>query len=166
MAERPRFRVGYAGETSYTYKGREYNIQTHSMGTDFSWNEGVLEYKKQLVGTLRNGNSDQFHQYPPDEVIAFFPGYIPMRWTADWKPEYLGGVPPAVMPDKCCPGGIEAVVWREQRDAWDAFSNELHKLIDKFSHYSEYQSFRDRIEWDAAVPTDRDRQRVADALNA
>lgn len=161
--ERPRFKSGYAGEFTYTHKGRKYAVQTHSMGTDFPWAAGVLEQKKALVGTVRNDNCDHHHEFPPDEICQFFAGYVPAKFDADYRVVYLDGIAPQVIPDPCCPGGVLSL-WRKQCDqAWSAFSEELHTLIPMMPYWR-YRQIREGVSWDNAMPSAEDYQTIRDAM--
>lgn len=161
--ERPRFKCGYAGATDYTYKGRQYVVRTCSMGTDFPWNTGVLESMKELTGTLRNDNCDYHHEFPPDEVCEFFKGYVPAKYSEDYKIIYKDGIAPQVVPDPLHPGGVVALWHRQCRDAWESFGEELHKLIDVMPYY-DYRRIWEGVNWDSPQPTEADRQIVRDAM--
>lgn len=161
--ERPRFKCGYAGATDYTYKGRKYVVRTHSMGSSFPWNTGVLESMKQLTGTVRNDDCDYHHEFPPDEVCAFFEGYVPTKFDEDYKPVFKDGKAPEVMPDAINPGGVVSVHYVRCREAWSEFGEELHKLIDVMPYY-DYRRIWEAVSWNATVPTDEDWKIVRDAL--
>ena len=159
MERKPEFKVGYGGETAYTWRGKEWTVCHHSMNSGF-WAKGYHAEKIAKTGTITSRGN--YHEFPPDELCAWFPGYIPARWSADFKTlEYKGGVPPVVVPDELSqPDGVVAQVYVDECDAWDAFHTELHALIELFPSYYQYSNFRDGVNRDRHVPSDEDYARV------
>lgn len=77
-----RFASSYQGETDYEYSGRRYAVRHHAC--DYGYNGDYFEtgILKQLGCVFRvNGMADG---YPPDDVIAAFPAYVPLTATFEW----------------------------------------------------------------------------------
>jgi hypothetical protein len=92
-----RFVCGYAGETDYTYKGRKYAVR-HWAGDDGKYNGDYYATGiRPLVGCIRSDDSKHWHEFPPAEVLAFFPDMVGARFTADYRVEYMGGSQPPVV---------------------------------------------------------------------
>lgn len=102
-----RFVCSYRGESDHEYKGKRYACRSFAApgdgqtptSADGHYNgdyffTGILP----TVGTIRNDDASLFHEFPPDDVCAMFPDYVPARWNADFSGlEYRGEKPETVV---------------------------------------------------------------------
>jgi hypothetical protein len=87
------FVSSYAGESDYLVNGRKYRIRYFAIPT-MSYADGVFAREiLPAVGTVRAYDSGGFYQFPPDDVVALFPGFIGARYAQDWTMEYNGPAP-------------------------------------------------------------------------
>jgi hypothetical protein len=101
--------VGFRGETEYEFKGRTYRVRTSAYDGGFYngdyYETGILPF----VGCISVGSGGNYQQFPPDELCALFPEYVPARYLPDFAGvEYLGEKP-AVTTAKW--GHVYAVAW-------------------------------------------------------
>jgi hypothetical protein len=104
--DKPRFMCGFRGETDWEFKGRKYATRSAACPGDGrtetsadGWYNGDYYFVGILpaVGTIRNDDSKHFHEFPPDEVCALFPDYVPARWLPDFSAlEYKGEKPQTI----------------------------------------------------------------------
>jgi hypothetical protein len=90
------FKCGYAGGVDYLVAGRKYHVR-YFASTIMAYNTGVLEQKVAEVGTVRSDESDRWHDFPPPEVVALFPGFVGARFTRDYQYEYAGEQPELIV---------------------------------------------------------------------
>jgi hypothetical protein len=121
---KPVFKVGYRGEVEYDVGGVRYSTQARA------WDGGYYQpgvYEREVapkVGCLfRTHNPSEF---PPPEVCALFPGWVPCRWNPEARRiEYQGG-PPAVRHDDVW-GGLIAEVAHRELESLFAPTKEQHR---------------------------------------
>jgi hypothetical protein len=105
MAEQPRFVCGYRGATDYVYKGRKYVVRCFACpgpGATPTSEDGYYNgdyYRTGIlpsVGTVMCDDSEHRHDYPPADVLAYFPNHVGARWRPDFSAvDYIGGIRPA-----------------------------------------------------------------------
>ena len=88
------FVSSYMGEFDYTINGKRYRQRVSTSEYERSvCNVGVFEREVlPCVGTVR-GEPGIF---PPPEVMAEFPGYVPARWNPETKAIETDGTPDVV----------------------------------------------------------------------
>ena len=89
-----RFVSGYMGEIDYLVDGARYRQRVSTSEYERSiCNDGVFEREVlPCVGTVR-GEPGIF---PPPEVMAEFPGYVPARWNPETNAIETDGTPDVV----------------------------------------------------------------------
>lgn len=103
---KPKFICSYMGLFEYEINGKRYELRKEGHD-DGHWNEGVYENSViPTIGTIRAFCSDDF---PPEEVCAMFPGWVPCKWDSDLKKIVYRGDPPQIVSDPLW-GGFRAVV--------------------------------------------------------
>lgn len=74
-----RFKVSYAGEVDYQV-GNDGFTARYSAPIEFSWNGDYFETGiKPVIGCVRYESSSKWHEFPPAEVMALFPGFVALR---------------------------------------------------------------------------------------
>ena len=106
-----RFLLSFAGAAEYEIGGRRYEARyfanTHP---HMAYNEGVLEHDIiPAVGTVRYESSQHWHEFPPREVVALFPGFVGARWRRDYSALEYDGPAPVLVPSKDVPHYLTAV---------------------------------------------------------
>lgn len=117
---KPQFVCGYQGESDYTWNGVKYSVR-HSAD---DWRPGVWNYSREQyeaervaqVGCIyRSYGSGEF---PPAELLEFFPGYVRARFNLETKSwEYAGAVPPEQVRTD---GRTLAKVWADELAKYEA----------------------------------------------
>ena len=99
--DKPQFISSYRGEADYLWRGRRWSVRDfahddgHYNGENY-FRDGILP----TVGTVRGYSSDDFHDFPPAELMAHFPDHVGARWNADFSAlEYDGDTPETVTTD-------------------------------------------------------------------
>lgn len=122
MDDKPRFKCGYAGETEYEWRGNRYSVRSQASwperyNGDYFW-KGVLP----LCGCIRADSLALWHQFPPEELCAFFPEYTPARFRADYSVEYKGPAPIVheTTTERSPWRSWESEAWREHRARMEA----------------------------------------------
>lgn len=86
-----RFIVGYDLECEYEISSRIYRVRRgmHESNTSEDYRAAI----RTTVGTVTYRDSRRFHEFPPREIVAMFPGMVGARWREDWTIEYDGAAP-------------------------------------------------------------------------
>jgi len=83
-----RFLSSYQGESEYSLGGSVWRIR-HAAHDDGHWNDTVYTREvRPLVGCVIAKDSALFHEFPPADVLACFPGFVGAKWTADYQVRY------------------------------------------------------------------------------
>lgn len=78
--ETPEFISAYQGASDFRWKGQRYTVRWLGRD-DGQYNPGVFENDVlPTVGTVKAFCS---HDYPPEELMAFFKGYVPARYNPE-----------------------------------------------------------------------------------
>ena len=79
MNSKPQFISSYMGETNYLIDGIRYTKRYEASSYERSiCNPSVFEREcLPFVGTVRG----EFEQFPSDDIMRHFPGYVPARWN-------------------------------------------------------------------------------------
>jgi hypothetical protein len=102
--DKPQFVCSYRGAADYSYKGRQYVVRSFAVpgpGPTPTSADGHYNGDYYFTGILPSVGTIQVdhypHEFPPDEVCAFFPDCVPARWNADFTAlEYRGERPETV----------------------------------------------------------------------
>lgn len=95
--DKPQPVCGFQGVSEYSWRGQRYGVRSSAM----DWRPGVwtyteAEYKRQVVatvGTIMNESGSR-HEFPPEELAVWFPGYVRARFSRTWDVEYATGTAP------------------------------------------------------------------------
>ena len=119
MSERPAFRCGYDGATDYTFRGKTYELRHHAAGFQ-------REPEDRLIGCIFCRTDS--HEFPPAELLAYFPGYVAARYAPTGETYTIGTTCGPLTVDRCMwefaeeprqedsPMGRRAVAWREEME--------------------------------------------------
>lgn len=92
---KPTFHCSYCGETDYIIDGKRYEVRWRFEDT-MPYKDDYKPYVKACVGTV--GCASGVDTFPPDYVLAMFPGYVGRRYNEAMDgPEYKDGVAPSVV---------------------------------------------------------------------
>ncbi len=96
--DKPRFEVGFQGESEYSWRGRRYRVR--SSAADWIpnyWNYTPEEYAAQYVALVGAILGPDMFTFPPAELVAHFPGYVGAKFNpVNWTVEYDGPTPATV----------------------------------------------------------------------
>lgn len=98
-----RFILSYAGAAEYEIGHKEYSVR-YFASKRMPYNTGVLEEEIiPAVGTVMHNDSEDWHDFPPAEVVALFPGFVGARWAKDYSAIEYDGPAPVLRPSKDVP---------------------------------------------------------------
>lgn len=96
--DKPRFEVGYNGETEYSWRGNRYCCRSREATGLVAECEGY----RYLVGTVY-ATCPGWKEFPPAELMAHFPGYVGARYAPTGETY--------VVETTCGPITVDRCVW-------------------------------------------------------
>lgn len=118
----PRFHCGYDGETEYYWRGKLWAVRTHAANTQ-------PEPDNRLVGCVFGDSTDNRHEFPPAELMEFFPGYAAAAYVPTGETYQISTTCGPLTCDRCewqfseeprqefdKYGRLRAVAWRENME--------------------------------------------------